>query len=270
MACCRNGRSCCKPIILLPGFPEFWYSWRHQILVFVESGFRVIATDHSGYNLSDCPHGTRPYRLDYLGRDILSLIDPWGYEKVGLVGHDWGAGVAWWIAVNFPGRINHLAILNVTHLSVMMETLRKSPRQMLKSWYILFFQIPALADWLLRLNNFFLVAKMLRSSGKSTTFTDEDIHEYHKAWTNSGGLTGTINWYRSLVRQRLPETTEIHIHVPKLILWGKLDVALTQDMAQKSINLCDNGQLKIFDDATHWVQHDSAPAVNRELVEFFK
>jgi epoxide hydrolase 4 len=258
-----------KPIFLLHGFPEFWYGWHHQIPVLVEAGFRVIIPDQRGYNLSDCPHGTRSCQLDELGRDIIGLLEHWGYEKVNLAGHDWGAGVAWWIALNFPERINHLAILNVPHPSVMLETLRKSPRQMLRSWYILFFQIPALADWLMRLNHFSLAVRMLRSSGKLTTFKDEDLVEYRKAWANSGGLTGMINWYRALVHQPLPMAADIRVHVPTLVLWGKLDVALSPEMAQKSINLCDNGQLEFFDDATHWVQHDSATVVSRELIDFF-
>lgn len=259
-----------KPIFLLHGFPDFWYGWHHQIPALVDAGFRVLAPDQRGYNLSDCPRGTRPYRLGELGRDIVGLLDHWGYEKIDLVGHDWGAGVAWWIAINFPDRIKHLAILNVPHPWVMLEALRKSPRQMYKSWYILFFQIPGLADWLLLRNNYSLAVKMLRSSGKVATFSDEDLDEYRKAWTNSGGLTGMINWYRALVRHRPLMPADIRVHVPTLILWGKQDVALSKEMAQKSIDLCDNGRLKFFEDASHWVQHDAAVEINRELVEYFK
>ena len=259
-----------KPVLLLHGFPEFWYGWRHQIPALVEAGFRVIVPDQRGYNLSECPKGRHAYRMDELGRDVIGLLDHWGFDRVDLAGHDWGAAVAWWIANTYPERIKHLAILNVPHPSVMMDTIRKSARQMLKSWYIVFFQIPGLADRLMSLNHFTGAANLLRASGKSTTFSDDDLSEYRKAWTNSGGLTGMINWYRALFRQRPPPAADIRIHMPTLILWGKRDVALSHEMAERSTSLCDNVRLVFFDEATHWVQHDAAVDVNRELVAFFE
>ncbi len=259
-----------RPVILLHGFPDFWVGWSKQLPALVEAGFRVIIPDQRGYNLSEHPHGTRSYRVEELGGDIIGLLDNFGFEKVDLVGHDWGAAVAWWLAENFPGRIKHLGILNVPHPSVMVDFIRRSPRQMIKSWYILFFQIPGLADWLMHLNNYSLAAKMLLSSGRPGTFTDEDLLEYRKAWTNSGGLTGMINWYRALIFFRPSGLKNIRISVPTLVLWGKRDVALSQEMAQELIVLCDNGRLKFFDAASHWVQRDAAFEVNRELVDFLK
>ena len=111
---------------------------------------------------------------------------------------------------------------------------------------------------------------MLRRSGKPTTFSDEDLAEYRKAWTNSGGLTGMINWYRALVRHRSRSAADIRVHMPALVLWGKQDVALSHEMAEKSMAFCDAGKLVFFEDATHWVQHDAAEAVNRELLAFFE
>jgi pimeloyl-ACP methyl ester carboxylesterase len=259
-----------KPVLLLHGFPEFWIGWRHQIPALVDAGFRVIVPDQRGYNLSQHPFGVRPYRLDELGTDMLGLMDHLKIEKVDLAGHDWGAVVAWWIAINFPARIDRLAILNVPHPSVMLATLRKSLRQMLKSWYILFFQIPALPDWLMQRNNYSAAVSLLRTSGKASTFTPQDLEEYRRGWTNSGGLTGMINWYRALMRHQPPVAADIRVHVPTLVLWGKKDVALGSEMAGKSVSLCDNGRLLFFEDATHWVQHDAAAEVNRELISFFK
>ncbi len=259
-----------KPVLLLHGFPEFWYGWRHQIPALADAGFRVIVPDQRGYNLSQCPVGTRPYRLDELGRDMLGLMDQMGIDKVDLAGHDWGAGVAWWIAINFPERVDRLVILNVPHPSVMVQTLRKSLGQMLKSWYILFFQIPALPDWLMRLNNFSAAVNLLRSSGKVSTFTPPELEEYRRAWKNSDGLTGMINWYRAIVLHPPSTPSDIRVHVPTLILWGKHDVALTVEMASESVRLCDNGRLLFFEEATHWVQHDAAVEVNRELIRFYK
>jgi epoxide hydrolase 4 len=259
-----------KPVILLHGFPEFWYGWRHQIPALVEAGYRVIVPDQRGYNLSEHPKSVLEYRLDELGKDVIGLIDHWDYERVDIVGHDWGAAVAWWVGFSYPEKVRHLTILNVPHPSVMLETIRKSPRQMLKSWYIGFFLVPGLADWLMQINQYTGALKLLKASGRNATFTDEDLTEYRKAWANSGGLTGMINWYRALVRYRSPLTSDTSIHVPTLILWGKKDVALSHEMAEKSLGFCDNGLLVYFDDATHWVQHDAAENVNRELIAFMR
>jgi len=135
-----------KPVILLHGFSEFWYGWRHQILTLVEAGFRVIVPDQRGYNLSEIPKGIRHYRINELSKDVIGLINHFGYDKVYLAGHNWGAAIAWDLAINPPEYIIKLAILNVPHPLVMFETLLRSPRQLFKSWYIAFFQIPSLPD----------------------------------------------------------------------------------------------------------------------------
>jgi pimeloyl-ACP methyl ester carboxylesterase len=103
------------PIVFLHGFPEFWYGWKKQIPTLAEAGFRVIVPDQRGYNLSDKPKGIRNYRLDELVKDIVGLIDSLEYEKVNLVGHDWGAIVAWTLAYQHPKRLQRLSILNVPH-----------------------------------------------------------------------------------------------------------------------------------------------------------
>jgi epoxide hydrolase 4 len=258
------------PVILLHGFPEFWGGWQHQIPALVEAGFRVIVPDQRGYNLSECPKEVSDYRIDELGKDIIGLVDHFGCEKVFLVGHDWGAAVAWGVAVTFPQRIQKLAILNVPHPSVMLQFIGRSPKQMLKSWYIGFFQIPGLADWLLKRDDYALAVRMLVGSGKKGTFSPADIASYKKAWSNSGGLTGMINWYRALLRFRPPAAADIRVHVPTLILWGKQDIALSAEMAEESMALCDDGKLIFFENATHWVQHDERQAVNRELIAFLQ
>ncbi len=259
-----------KPVILLHGFPEFWYGWRHQIPALAHAGFRVIVPDQRGYNLSDKPKGVHRYRMDELVGDVTGLIEYFGYEKVCLAGHDWGAGVAWSAAISSHAQIEKLAILNVPHPQVLLETLRKSPRQMLRSWYIAFFQIPGLADWLMSINHFAGATRLLRASGRRSTFTEEDLFEYRKAWTNSGGLTGMINWYRAVVRYRSVPTNSRRVQVPTLIMWGKKDIALIEDMARKSVEFCEEGRLIFFDEASHWVQHDESAAVNKELIGFFK
>ena len=259
-----------EPVVLLHGFPEFWRGWLNQIEILANQGYRVIVPDQRGYNLSDVPSKVQDYYLDRLSADVVGLMDHFGIEKVNLVGHDWGAAVAWNLGMYFPERIRKLGILNVPHMSVMRRFLSKSPRQMLKSWYIGFFQIPKLADWLLSRNNFSATLAMLKSSSLPTTFTPTDLNEYRQAYTNSHGLTGMINWYRALARYRPPAPKSIWLEMPVLILWGKHDVALSPEMATASLKLCDQGELFFFENATHWVQHDEPQAVSDHLIKFFK
>lgn len=258
-----------EPVILLHGFPEYWGGWKRQIQSLAQAGYRVIVPDQRGYGQSDVPRGVAAYALPELAKDIVGLMDALGYEKVYLAGHDWGAAVAWAVGIAYPQRVRKLAILNVPHPTVMFDFLKKSPRQMLKSWYIAFFQIPGLADWLLARNDFALAARLLLGSGKNGTFSRAELEEYKQAWRASGGLTGMINWYRALARKQPALPGSPRLEMPVLILWGKNDVALSAEMAAASLKLCADGQLVYFDNATHWVQHDEAEAVSTRLAEFF-
>ena len=257
-----------SPVLLLHGFPEFWYGWRHQIPALAAAGYRVIAPDQRGYNLSDRLGDWRAYDMELLAGDMLQLMQHLGYEKVHLVGHDWGAQVAWWLAIFHPERFHDLTILNVPHPFVMSRNLRKNRRQLLKSWYIFFFQIPWLPEFLLGLGDNAGLANLLRRSGKPGTFTDEDIARYREAWRQPGAKRGMLNWYRAIMRrasQAMPRGT---IDLPTLILWGEQDVALSLEMAEQSAALCSDVRLKTFPEATHWVASDAADAVNAELLAF--
>lgn len=267
----ENGMS----VILLHGFPEFHHGWKKQIPALVQAGFHVIVPDQRGYNLSDKPKGVAAYDADILAKDILGLFDHFGIQKARLVGHDWGAAVAWTVAIQHPERLEKLAILNVPHPDVMTDFVLHSPAQRKKSWYIFFFQIPWLVEWVLSKNDFEYLARMLKQSGRKGTFTDEDVAEYKKAWSQKGAVTGMLNWYRAIVRRGLrsafgQKTLPRRIHVPTMMLWGKRDVALSADMVQPSLDLCDNGELTFFDKATHWVQHDASEEVSQKLIEFLR
>ncbi len=191
-----------RPVIFLHGFPEFWYGWRHQIPALAEAGYFVIVPDQRGYGLSDKPARVNAYLLQELVQDILGLLDHYGFEQANLVGHDWGAAVAWELAIDFPKRLERLGILNVPHPAVMWEFLHKSIRQMLKSWYIGFFQIPALPAGLLKLNHCASLVNMLKTSAKAGTFTQDELEEYRKAWCQPGALPAMINWYRAAFSDR--------------------------------------------------------------------
>ena len=262
-------------VILLHGFPEFWYGWRNQIQPLAEAGFRVWVPDQRGYNLSDKPKGVNAYHIDTLACDIIGLIDASERDKANIIGHDWGAAVAWHLAIHYPERVEKLGILNVPHPTVMMQTLRKNFTQLRKSWYIFFFQIPWLPEWGLGRKNAQGASELLRRSGRPGTFSDEDLALYRNAWTQPGALTAMINWYRSAIRSGLGGARKStyanpRITMPTLMLWGKQDVALSHEMAQPSIDLCDNGKLIFFNNATHWVQHDEAESVTSLLLNFLR
>ena len=263
------------PVILLHGFPEFSYGWRKQVPALVEAGYRVIVPDQRGYNLSDKPKGVSSYDVEILAKDVIALFDHFGIEKAFLVGHDWGAVVAWTVALNHPERLQKLAILNVPHPDVMTEFVLKNAEQRKKSWYVFFFQIPFFVEWTLRRDNFHNMARMLVGSGRKSTFSPQDLIEYKRAWSQPGALTGMLNWYRAVFRRSLrhafgKKVSARRVSVPTLMLWGKRDVALSYKMVAPSIALCDDGKAVLFEKSTHWVQHDEAGAVNKNLIEFLR
>lgn len=256
-------------VILLHGFPDFWYGWQKQIDFLASLGYRVWAPDQRGYNISDKPNGVAAYRIDQLSADVVGLIDAAGRDKALLVGHDWGAAVAWWTACQYPERLTKLVILNVPHLTVFRQTLMSNWEQMKKSWYIGFFQIPVLPETLFGWS-IEQMARGLQANATAGAFSDDDVQAYEKAWAQPKALGSMINWYRAAVRQPPTPEPDPNVKVPTLILWGKQDIALTAEMAQASLKYCLDGQLVYFEDATHWVQRDVPDRVNEALERFFK
>jgi pimeloyl-ACP methyl ester carboxylesterase len=256
------------PILLLHGFPEFWYGWRKQIPVLAQAGCRVIVPDQRGYHLSDKPKGIKPYSVDTLVEDICGLIDALDYEKVNLVGHDWGAAIAWMLAIKYPERLHRLGIINVPHPAVMRRFLARDFEQMRRSLYAVFFQLPWLPETILEIGNWSVAANGIRRSGRGNAFTDEDLETYKEAWSQPGAMTAMLNWYRASVRYPPQPTNDMRVHVRTLMLWGVKDVALSRRMARPSLDYCDDGTPIFFPDATHWVQHEESEEVNRRLLEF--
>lgn len=254
-------------VVLLHGFPEFWYGWRKQIGALVAAGFRVLAPDGRGYNLSEKPLGVRPYALDRLATDVVGLIAAQGRDRAIVVGHDWGAAVAWWTATRHPSWVARLAILNVPHPATIQPYLRRHPQQLLRSWYVFFFQLPWIPEALTRAGNWRAGVNSLRGSSRPGTFSDDDLELYREAWSRPGAFTAMVNWYRALVRYP-PVFGPLRVTPPTLILWGRHDVFLETELAELSLALCDDGRL-IMLETIHWVQHEAAEQVNRELIAFF-
>jgi pimeloyl-ACP methyl ester carboxylesterase len=256
------------PVMLLHGFPEDWRCWTRQLPGLVQAGCRVIMPDQRGYNLSDKPKGIGSYRLEELTQDILGLIEALEYEKVNLVGHDWGAVVAWMLAIEHPEKLHRLGIINAPHPAVMKRFLRRDFEQMRRSWYALSFQLPWLPETILRLGNWRVATNVLRGSARRDAFSAEDLEKYREAWSQPGAMTAMLNWYRAAARYQDEVTDGVRVQVPTLVLWGVKDVALTYRMARPSIDYCDAGNLIFFPDASHWVQHEEAEEVNHYLLDF--
>ncbi len=256
-------------VILLHGFPEFWYSWRKQIGPLAGAGFRVVAPDQRGYNLSSKPPQIADYSVGNLMADVIAIADQLSCDKFYLAGHDWGAAVAWATALQHPQRLHRLAILNVPHPAVFLHTVRTNPRQMLRSWYMAFFQIPRLPERRFSANNFAAGIKALVGSSRPGTFIETDIERYRRAWSNPGTVTAMLNWYRAFFRARPSLPSDLQVHVPTRILWGQRDMFLLPEMAQESVKYCDSAELTYFPEATHWLQHEEPDAVNAALIRFF-
>ena len=256
-------------VVLLHGFPEFWYGWHNQIRPLVNEGYRVVVPDQRGYNRSDKPPGIDSYHIDELAGDVVGLIDAADRDTAVIAGHDWGAAVAWWVGLHYPDRVSKLCAVNVPHPTVMERTLGRSWEQRLKSWYFLAFQLPVVPETLSQLGNYRGIARSMRSTSQPGTFTVADFERYREAWSQPDALTSMINWYRAIARHR-PSVADPMVAVPTLVIWGAQDEFLKQSMAWESIELCEDGNICMLDTATHWVLHEEPVRVANELIEFIR
>ncbi|GGF14567.1 alpha/beta fold hydrolase [Hymenobacter cavernae] len=251
-------------VILLHGFPDFWYGWRHQIEPLAAAGYRVWVPDQRGYNLSDKPLRIREYTLPTLANDIVGLIDAAGREQASLIGHDWGGIVAWYLATYHDTRIRNTSILNVPHPAVLPGAFLRIPDQLLRSWYIYFFQLPWLPEQFIQRKG----PELLLGMSHRGAFRQADLQRYRAAWMRPRALTGMIDWYRAFRYTLGNQEKEPRITVPVQIIWGKQDVTLNAKLAELSIRFCENGKLHYFPDATHWVQLEKPTEVNELLTSF--
>ena len=242
-------------VVLLHGFPEFWYGWHRQIKPLADAGYRVIVPDQRGYNRSDKPDGVDSYRIETLAADVVGLLDAADRETAAVAGHDWGAAVAWWLALSYPERIESLTAVNVPHPTVMETTLRNSLSQLRKSWYMFAFQLPALPEAISTVNNCRVLRRGLTNSSRPGTFSATDLERYRAAWQQPDALTAMINWYRAMGRYR-PQPPRQQVSVPTLVMWGQQDEFLASTMADESLDYCDDAELVSFPSATHWVLHE--------------
>jgi epoxide hydrolase 4 len=225
--------------------------------------------DQRGYNLSSKPRGVRRYALRELTSDVLAIADQLGQRKIFLAGHDWGAAVAWSAALSHPERIARLAILNVPHPSVMRRYVFSDLRQMRRSWYMFFFQVPFLPEALFSANHFRMGASALERSSRAGAFTAEDLARYRMAWSQPGAVKAMIDWYRAAFRFR-EHAVNRTVGVPTRILWGERDRFLLFEMAGASLRYCSDAEVISFPEASHWLQHEEPARVSELLIEFFR
>ncbi len=258
-------------VVLLHGFPEFWYSWRHQLGALAQAGYRAVAPDQRGYNLTEKPRGVSAYSIDNLVEDVAALIRQLGEERAVIVGHDWGGGVAWMFAMRQPQMTRRLVVMNCPHPAALQQALRRNPRQMLRSWYILFFQLPKLPELAFRARNYRAIERALRGWAlRPGSFSDEDIRAYKEAAAQPGALTAAINWYRAAAREFRRERPLPRIQAPTLLIWATEDRALGTELTRDMERWVSDLQIRYIPKTSHWVQQERPELVNRYLLEFLR
>jgi len=259
-------------VVLLHGFPDFWYTWRHQIPPLVRAGYRVVAPDLRGYNTSDKPSRVGSYRMNELVGDVVGLISRCGERRAVVVGHDWGGAIAWHAAMRHPKRVERLIILNAPHPTAFLQRLGHFS-QLRRSWYMIFFQLPWLPETLLRAGGFAAVERILRSDAvRSDAITDEEMKHYRRALGQRGALTGMLNYYRAAFHPRSLDRkrSSTIIEAPTLLIWGKedrfLEPALTDGVQQWVPNL----RVERIAHAGHWVHSDAPERVSHLMLDFLR
>lgn len=256
-------------MLMLHGFPEFWYSWRHQIPEFAKY-FQVVAVDLRGYNHSDKPKKRSAYVMDELVKDIEGIIKGLGYEKCILVGHDWGGAIAWNFAYTHPQMLEKLIVLNIPHPGKLTQGL-STFRQLLRSWYILFFQLPFLPELCLQAGDYRMIEKNFKAAAiDKSLFTEEDIRAFKDAVIKPGALTAMLSYYRNIFNQKMLRKNWGIINIPTLIIWGENDTFFDKELTYETQNYVTSLQIKYVPNCNHWVQQEKPELVNHYIREFLQ
>ena len=254
-------------MLMLHGFPEFWYSWRKQIPEFAQD-HKVVALDLRGYNDSDKPAAKEAYVMTEFVADVKGVIEGLGYDRCTLVGHDWGGAIAWNFAYAYPNLVEKLIILNLPHPAKFAQGLL-TPQQLLRSSYIFFFQIPVLPEVLIQLSDYkALETAFLGMAVNKNAFTQEDIDAYKDAFAKRGVVTAALNYYRNVTQQGLTQKDWSILDVPTLMIWGENDTALGKELTYNTDQYVRDFQLKYISNCSHWVQQEKPELVNQYIREF--
>jgi pimeloyl-ACP methyl ester carboxylesterase len=267
-----------KLIMFLHGFPEFWYEWKNQLAEFGKD-YQAVAPDMRGYNLSSKPVEVEQYRMKYLIEDIRALAEHLGYKKFILVAHDWGGGVAWPFAMRHPEYLEKLIIINAVHPATFMRELRDNVAQQKASQYILVYRTAEAEDILTRNNYAILVDNLLEDGIKEGYFTEEDKKAYIEAWSQTGALTGGLNYYRAAHLGSFTGESDdslsadpslFMVKVPTLVIWGEKDKWLLTGNLESLEKYVPDLTIKRIPDGSHWVIHEKPGLVNSYIREFIE
>lgn len=255
-------------MLMLHGFPEFWYSWRHQIPEFA-SDYKVVALDLRGYNDSDKPKDVSAYQITELVNDIQGVIQGLGYKSCVLVGHDWGGMIAWYVAYTYPERVDQLIVMNIPHPAKFTEAFRSNPQQLLRSWYIFFFQLPLLPEWLFQWDDYRLIASsFIDMAIDKRAFSEADLNAYKDAAAKRGAITAMINYYRNLFPGLWHQRQWDVLPIPTLMIWGENDTALGKELTYNTKDYVPDLQIRYIPNCSHWVQQEQPQLVNQYMREF--
>jgi pimeloyl-ACP methyl ester carboxylesterase len=256
-------------LILLHGFPDNCTGWTHQMPALAAAGFRVIAPDQRGYATSGKPSGVKAYDLDELAQDVIALGRHFGAARLRVIGHDWGASVAWWLCSTRPEAMEKAAMINAPHPAIWKQAMYADAEQRRKSRYVKMFRLRWLPEWTMRRKNYSALVEALEASARPGAFAPGEWESYRKAWNEPGALTSMIHWYRAVLKKDLSKPVA-RIGVPVLLVWGEKDEFADPSLARRSIELCDHGTTLFFTEGTHWVLREEAASINPALIAFFR
>ncbi len=254
-------------MLLLHGFPEFWYSWRHQISEFSQD-HKVVAIDLRGYNESEKPQDVNAYAMTELVKDVEGVIRGLGYDRCTLVGHDWGGAIAWHFAYTYPELLERLVVLNLPHPAKFAAGLL-TPQQLLRSWYIFLFQLPFLPEWLISAADYRILTEIFtRMAVDQTAFTPADLKAYRDAADKPGALTAMLNYYRAAMRPEFFSRNWGILQIPTLLIWGENDLALGTELTYGTEDYVEDLEICYIPDCSHWVQQERPQLVNQYMRKF--
>lgn len=255
--------------LCLHGFPELAFSWRHQMPLLAEMGYRVWAPNQRGYGASSRPDGIAAYSIDKLLADAAALFDASGAKRLTLVAHDWGGALAWMFAIRELRPVERLVVMNLPHPACFAAALRHWPQRR-RSWYIAFFQLPRLPEWLMGRSGARGIRNAFRGMAiDKTRFPREVLDVYAAAALRPGALTAMINWYRAAMRYRADlDLGDGAVDVPTLVIWGEEDTALGLETLDGTDTYVADLTIRRLPGVSHWVQQEAPEAVNAILAEW--
>lgn len=247
------------PVVLLHGFPETARSWESVAPRLAEAGLRVLVPDQRGYSPGARPDGVAAYTIDLLVGDVIGLLDATGLDRVHLVGHDWGAAVAWQVAARHPDRISTLTAVSVPHLAAYGWALREDADQQARAAYIKLLRQEGKAEHVLLEDD----AHRLRAM-YGDRVSRESIDEYVRVLSEPGALTAALNWYRAMTR----EFSELApVRVPTTYVWSTADSALGRAGAERCGEFVDAPyEFVVLDDVSHWIPEEAPDALAKTIL----